>query len=88
MQVRFPFSSLAQLVERMTVNHDVAGPSPAGGAMIIGCIAACAKSLVFQGFFVFRTFFAVILFTNVFKPFWVQTCNQEKGKNVEKIRFV
>ena len=27
------YSSLAQLVERMTVNHDVAGSSPAGGAM-------------------------------------------------------
>ncbi len=26
------YSSLAQLVERMTVNHDVAGSSPAGGA--------------------------------------------------------
>ena len=25
-------SSLAQSVERMTVNHDVAGSSPAGGA--------------------------------------------------------
>ena len=29
------YSSLAQLAERMTVNHDVAGSSPAGGAMII-----------------------------------------------------
>ena len=28
----FLYSSLAQLVERMTVNHDVAGSSPAGGA--------------------------------------------------------
>ena len=27
------YSSLAQLVERMTVNHDVAGSSPAGGAI-------------------------------------------------------
>ena len=26
------YSSLAQLAERMTVNHDVAGSSPAGGA--------------------------------------------------------
>ena len=26
------YSSLAQSVERMTVNHDVAGSSPAGGA--------------------------------------------------------
>ena len=26
-----PYSSLAQSVERMTVNHDVAGSSPAGG---------------------------------------------------------
>ena len=25
------YSSLAQLAERMTVNHDVAGSSPAGG---------------------------------------------------------
>ena len=28
----FKYSSLAQSVERMTVNHDVAGSSPAGGA--------------------------------------------------------
>ena len=28
------YSSLAQLAERMTVNHDVAGSSPAGGAKI------------------------------------------------------
>ena len=27
------YSSLAQSVERMTVNHDVAGSSPAGGAI-------------------------------------------------------
>ena len=32
----FLYSSLAQLVERMTVNHDVAGSSPAGGAIISG----------------------------------------------------
>ena len=29
---RRQYSSLAQSVERMTVNHDVAGSSPAGGA--------------------------------------------------------
>ena len=29
---RVLYSSLAQSVERMTVNHDVAGSSPAGGA--------------------------------------------------------
>ena len=28
------YSSIAQLAERMTVNHDVAGSSPAGGAKI------------------------------------------------------
>ena len=28
----YSYSSLAQSVERMTVNHDVAGSSPAGGA--------------------------------------------------------
>ena len=27
-----PYSSIAQLVERMTVNHDVTGSSPVGGA--------------------------------------------------------
>ena len=33
MNADFPqYSSLAQSVERMTVNHDVAGSSPAGGA--------------------------------------------------------
>ena len=30
------YSSLAQSVERMTVNHDVAGSSPAGGANKVG----------------------------------------------------
>ena len=30
-------SSLAQSVERMTVNHDVAGSSPAGGAKNPDC---------------------------------------------------
>ena len=30
------YSSIAQLAERMTVNHDVAGSSPAGGAIIVG----------------------------------------------------
>ena len=29
---KIKYSSLAQSVERMTVNHDVAGSSPAGGA--------------------------------------------------------
>ena len=38
MRVRFPhkppiYSSIAQPVERMTANHDVAGSSPAGGAI-------------------------------------------------------
>ncbi len=31
-RVSLSYSSLAQSVERMTVNHDVAGSSPAGGA--------------------------------------------------------
>ena len=38
---RILYSSLAQSVERMTVNHDVAGSSPAGGAKkkdIFGCL--------------------------------------------------
>ena len=29
---KIKYSSIAQSVERMTVNHDVAGSSPAGGA--------------------------------------------------------
>ena len=29
---KYQYSSIAQSVERMTVNHDVAGSSPAGGA--------------------------------------------------------
>ena len=32
LHILFIYSSLAQSVERMTVNHDVAGSSPAGGA--------------------------------------------------------
>ena len=32
LEVHHLFSSIAQSVERMTVNHDVAGSSPAGGA--------------------------------------------------------
>ena len=30
----YRYSSIAQSVERMTVNHDVAGSSPAGGAIV------------------------------------------------------
>ena len=37
------YSSLAQLAERMTVNHDVAGSSPAGGATK----KAVAKAIAF-----------------------------------------
>ena len=32
MRIQYKYSSIAQSVERMTVNHDVAGSSPAGGA--------------------------------------------------------
>ena len=38
------YSSIAQLAERMTVNHDVAGSSPAGGANF--CIRRTIKLFV------------------------------------------
>ena len=41
------YSSLAQSVERMTVNHDVAGSSPAGGANTIAYPLGMAKGLWF-----------------------------------------
>ena len=48
------YSSLAQSVERMTVNHDVAGSSPAGGAIIGGQFDnSSRKSLIFKDFFGF-----------------------------------
>ena len=37
------YSSIAQSVERMTVNHDVAGSSPAGGA-IYGPLAQLVRA--------------------------------------------
>ena len=44
----FKYSSLAQSVERMTVNHDVAGSSPAGGAKKRNRYAkACLFSLLY-----------------------------------------
>ena len=45
------YSSLAQSVERMTVNHDVAGSSPAGGAIMGQQFCTLTqKSLIFKGF--------------------------------------
>ena len=46
-----PYSSLAQSVERMTVNHDVAGSSPAGGAIyVVRKDYYTQKSLIFKDF--------------------------------------
>ena len=42
---KFIYSSLAQSVERMTVNHDVAGSSPARGAK------ESLENIVFSRFF-------------------------------------
>ena len=51
---KIKYSSLAQSVERMTVNHDVAGSSPAGGAIIGGQFDnSSRKSLIFKDFFGF-----------------------------------
>ena len=45
------YSSLAQSVERVTVNHDVAGSSPAGGAIAGQQFCTLTqKSLIFKGF--------------------------------------
>ena len=50
----FIYSSLAQLAERMTVNHDVAGSSPAGGAIFGAQFDnSNRKSLNFKDFFGF-----------------------------------
>ena len=38
------YSSLAQSVERMTVNHDVAGSSPAGGASTFSSVGRATDS--------------------------------------------
>ena len=38
---KMKYSSIAQLAERMTVNHDVAGSSPAGGASV-GTSISCS----------------------------------------------
>ena len=48
------YSSLAQSVERMTVNHDVVGSSPTGGAILIGQKCnLCQKALFYKAFSVF-----------------------------------
>ena len=48
------YSSLAQSVERVTVNHDVAGSSPAGGAIFnVRYGFRTEKALIFKAFFVF-----------------------------------
>ena len=41
---RIKYSSLAQSVERMTVNHDVAGSSPAGGASTFSSVGRATDS--------------------------------------------
>ena len=43
------------MAERVTVNHDVAGSSPAGGAMIIAEEANKQKVLILQGLSAFYT---------------------------------
>ena len=42
---KIKYSSIAQLAERMTVNHDVAGSSPAGGARSLE-IRKCFKAFL------------------------------------------
>ena len=48
----FIYSSIAQSVERMTVNHDVTGSSPVGGAFEKSALLAILSLLV-RIFFVF-----------------------------------
>ena len=48
------YSSLAQSVERMTVNHDVTGSSPVGGAIL--------KSSLLTALFLLYCFFYKIIF--------------------------
>ena len=43
----FIYSSIAQSVERMTVNHDVTGSSPVGGANV-----ARGTEIVFRAIFI------------------------------------
>ena len=51
---RYLYSSIAQSVERMTVNHDVTGSSPVRGAIIGGQFDnSSRKSLNFKDFFGF-----------------------------------
>ena len=57
------YSSLAQSVERMTVNHDVAGSSPAGGAR-----EKQVERLAF--FMTIRKLFEIL-----FSILWSRTCD-------------
>ena len=38
-KISYRYSSIAQSVERMTVNHDVTGSSPVGGAKNPECVS-------------------------------------------------
>ena len=67
------YSSLAQSVERMTVNHDVAGSSPAGGAMMVGQFCnLLGKALIFKAFLFLDPIFLLILFYNFFKSYGLE----------------
>ena len=48
------YSSLAQSVERMTVNHDVAGSSPAGGAKKFRTRECAEFLLITSSLFIFH----------------------------------
>ena len=54
---KIKYSSLAQSVERMTVNHDVAGSSPAGGATKrLENITFSSLFFAFMGIFLYGVF--------------------------------
>ena len=58
----FIYSSIAQSVERMTVNHDVTGSSPVGGAKV--------QTALMLDFSVFMRFFFV--FTVIFQREFIE----------------
>ena len=51
------YSSIAQSVERMTVNHDVTGSSPVGGAKVK--VSKYAKNGLFTNFFLCPNIFVL-----------------------------
>ena len=68
--IEFEYSPVAQLVEQVTVNHRVAGSSPAGGA-IVRCCCGAMKSICIV-YSIHRTQFIEARF-----PYCIRTSEEE-----------